>query len=125
MVTDKRIHWELSESIIGSAMQVLNTLRPGLSEKAYENAMAIELRKRGHAVDQQHHFQVRYDGIVVDTLVPDLIIDNVVIVDPKVVSEFHDTHMAQMLGYLAITNLHLALLINFKYSDLRWKRVVR
>ena len=125
MTTDKLIHRELSESILGAAMKVLNTLKPGLSEKAYENALAIELRKRGHKVEQQRQFDVMYEGERVDTLVPDLIVDDAVIVDPKVVSDFTDTHLAQMIGYLAITELRLALLINFKYVDLRWKRVVR
>jgi GxxExxY protein len=125
MITDKMIHRELSESIIGAAMKVLNTLKPGLSEKAYENALVIELTKRGHTVQQQRRFEVLYEGILVDTLVPDLIVDDAVIADPKVVSEFNDTHIAQMIGYLAITDLRLALLLNFKHKDLRWKRVVR
>ena len=47
------------------------------------------------------------------------------IVDPKVVSCFTDTHMAQMIGYLNITNLDLALLMNFKNARLEWKRVLR
>ena len=51
--------------------------------------------------------------------------DELVIVDPKVVSAFNDTHVAQMLGYLNITQLNLALLINFKFAKLDWKRVVR
>ena len=125
MITDKVIHRELSESIIGAAMRVLNTLKPGLSEKAYENALVIELTKRGHKVQQQRRFDVLYEGILVDTLVPDLIVDDAVIADPKVVSEFNDTHIAQMIGYLASTDLRLALLLNFKHKDLRWKRVVR
>ena len=48
-----------------------------------------------------------------------------VIADPKVVSGFNDTHLAQMTGYLALTGLRLALLLNFKYAKLQWKRVVR
>jgi len=119
------IHKELSESIIGAAMKVLNTLRPGLDEKLYENAMVIELRKRGHRVEQQRQFPVHYDGQLIGTLIPDLIVDELVIVDPKVVTAFNDTHLAQMLGYLNITNLQLALLINFKFAKLDWKRVVR
>jgi len=106
-------------------MTVLNTLKPGLNEKAYENPMVIEMQKRGHKIEQQRRFDVFYDGILVDTLVPDLIVDGLVIVDPKVVEAFNDTHLAQMMGYLAITRLKLALLINFKHADLRWKRVVR
>lgn len=48
-----------------------------------------------------------------------------VIVDTKVVSSFNDSHVAQMTGYLAITGLRLALLLNFKSAKLDWKRVVR
>jgi len=119
------IHEKLSESIIGAAMHVLNILKPGLDEKIYENALAIELRKRGHKVDQQKQFPVHYDGQLVGTLIPDLIVDDLVIADPKVASSFHDTHQAQMIGYLQITGLRLALLLNFKQAKLDWKRIVR
>jgi len=119
------IHQELSETIIGAAMKVLNTLKPGLDEKAYENAMLIELRKRGLRVDQQKRFAVVYEGHVGDTLVPDMIVNDLVIADPKVVEDFTATHLAQMMGYLTITNFRLVLLLNFKHADLRWKRVVR
>jgi GxxExxY protein len=125
MGTEKIVHAELSEAIIGAAMKVLNTLKPGLDEKTHENALVIELRKRGHRIEQQRRFDVLYDGQVVDTLVPDLIVDEAVIADPKVVDDFNAAHFAQMLGYLSITNLRLALLLNFKHADLRWKRVVR
>jgi len=125
MNTDKMIHRELSESILGAAMKVLNTLKPGLSEKAYENALVIELRKSGHSVEQQKRFEVIYEGQIVDTLVPDLVVDELVIIDPKVVEDFNTTHVAQMIGYLAITQLRLAILLNFKHADLRWKRVIR
>lgn len=117
-------HEKLTEDIIGAGMTVLNSLRPGLDEKLYERAMVLELTKRGRRIDQQKRFPVEYDGTEIGVLVPDLIIDEAVIADPKVVTEFNETHIAQMLGYLNITGLHVALLLNFKYSDLRWKRVV-
>jgi len=119
------VHKELNESIIGAAMTVLNVLRPGLDEKLYERALVIELIKRGHKVDQRRQFPVHYDGQLIGTLIPDLIVDDLVIADPKVVTNFYDTHMAQMIGYLNITNLKLALLLNFKNFKLEWKRVVR
>ncbi len=119
------IHEELSKKIIGAAMEVLNTLKPGLDEKLYENALVIELRELGHAVEQQRSFPVDYKGASIGTLIPDLIVDGKVIVDPKVVTAFNDTHIAQMTGYLAITDLRLAILLNFKSAKLEWKRVVR
>ncbi|MEI7752646.1 MAG: GxxExxY protein, partial [Candidatus Omnitrophota bacterium] len=103
---------------------VLNRLKPGLDEKLYENALIIELRKKGHTCDQQKNFNVYYDEKLIGTLIPDLIVDGLVIVDPKVVTAFNETHITQMLGYLNITGLDLAILINFKFSTLKWKRVL-
>lgn len=124
MPGDGLIHKELSGDIIGAAMAVLNTLKPGLDEKLYENALVIELQKRRHKVEQQARFPVLYDGQLIGTLIPDLIVDGIVIADAKVVSEFNDSHIAQMLGYLAISDLELALLLSFKHAKLAWRRVV-
>jgi GxxExxY protein len=109
-------------------MAVLNELKPGLDEKLYQRAIISELRKRGHTVSIQSSFlvfYVFYGGELIGTLISDLIVDNAVIVDSKVVSCFTDTHIAQMIGYLNITSLDLALLINFKNARLEWKRVLR
>jgi GxxExxY protein len=119
------LYKELSRDIIGAAMEVLNELKPGLDEKLYENALVIELERRGHKVSQQENFSVHYKGQFIGRLIPDLIVDDLVIVDPKVVSAFNETHVAQMVGYLAKTDLRLAILLNFKHSKLQWKRVVR
>lgn len=119
------IHEELSREIIGAAMEVLNELKPGLDEKLYERGLTIELTNRGRIVSVQRSFPVSYRGQLIGDLIPDLIVDNAVIVDPKVVACFTETHVAQMIGYLNITALDLALLINFKNARLEWKRVLR
>ena len=121
----KLIHEELSRSIIGAAMTVLNELKPGLEEKIYENALVLELAARGHRVKQQDEFPVYYREQKVGVLIPDLIVDDLVIADPKVVTAFSESHVAKMVGYLTITNLQLALLLNFKFAKLDVKRVVR
>jgi GxxExxY protein len=116
--TDQQmIHEDLSGKIIGAAIQVLNELKPGLDEKLYERAIAIELKRRGHILSVQRSFTVYYGD--------ELIVNDAVIVDPKVVACFTETHLAQMIGYLNITGLDLALLINFKNARLEWKRVLR
>ncbi len=125
LMNHELIHKELSDSIIGATMTVLNCLKPGLDEKLYERALVIELRKRGHKVEPQREFPVFYDGQHIGTLIPDLMIDGLVIADPKVITTFHETHLAQMIGYLNITGLKLALLLNFKNAKLEWKRIVR
>jgi GxxExxY protein len=119
------IHEELSGKIIGAAMDVLNELKPGLDEKLYERALVLELQRRGHAVEVQRRFPVFYHSELIGDLVPDLIVDSLVVVDPKVVAAFNEAHIAQMVGYLTISGLELALLLNFKSARLDWKRVVR
>jgi len=119
------IQEKLSGEIIGAAMRVLNCLKPGLDEKVYENALVVELQAGGHLIEQQRQFPVTYRDVRVGLLVPDLIVNGKVIVDPKVVTSFTDTHFVQMAGYLAITDLELAILLNFKNAKLEWKRIVR
>lgn len=118
------LHEETTKDIIGAAIAVLNDLKLGLDEKLYENALVIELCARGHTVEQQREYPVHYRGHFIGKLIPDLIVDGKVITDPKVVAAFNDTHVAQMLGYLNVTGLQVALLLNFKESRLDWKRVV-
>lgn len=114
---------DLTERIIGAAYTVLNALKPGLDEKLYERALVIELRKQGLTCDSQKAFEVFYDNQLIGTLIPDLIVEDSVIVDTKVVSAFNESHIAQMLGYLNITGFKTSLLLNFRYAKLGIKRV--
>jgi len=118
-------HEDITQAIIGASMTVLNELKPGLDEKLYENALVLELAAQGHKVSQQRQFLVHYRDTLVGTLIPDVIVDEKVIVDTKVVSAFNENHLAQMIGYLAITGLEVGLLVNFQKAKLEWKRVVR
>ena len=59
----------------------------------------------------------------IGTLIPDLIVDGLVIVDTKMATTFTESHLAQMTGYLSHTGLQLGLLLNFKQARLKWKRV--
>ncbi|MFM7183084.1 MAG: GxxExxY protein [Verrucomicrobiales bacterium] len=114
---------QLTETIIGASYTVRNTLKPGLDEKLYERALVIELTKQGCQCDSQKQFPVHYQNELIGTLVPDLIVANRIIVDTKVVSDFNENHLAQMLGCLNITRLKTALLLNFKHAKLGIKRV--
>jgi GxxExxY protein len=76
-------------------------------------------------VEAQREFPVFYRNELIGDLKPDVIVDQKVIVDPKVVAAFNEAHVAQMIGYLTIPGLELALLLNFKSAKLEWKRVVQ
>jgi GxxExxY protein len=117
-------HDETTREIIGAAMAVLNELKPSLDEKHYENALVIEPQARGHTVEQQREYPVHYRGHFIGKLIPELKTDGKEIADPKVVTAFSDAHIAQMLRYLNITGLEVALLLNFREAKLQCKRVV-
>ncbi len=78
----------------------------------------------GFTVNQQKLFAVNFKEQHIGTLVPDLVVDDLVIVDTKVVTTFNETHIAQVTGYLSHTGLRLGLLLNFKHAKLQWKRIV-
>lgn len=84
----------------------------------------LELQARGYNVDQQRAFSIHFRGQCIGKLVPDLIVADSVVGDTKVVSALNDTHIAQVLGYLNVTGLRVALLLNFKFATLQWRRVV-
>jgi GxxExxY protein len=103
----------ITEAIIGAAFEVGNTMGCGFLEKVYENAMVVELRKRGRRVTQQHPIEVRYGDAIVGEYVADLIVDEKVIVELKAQFNLDRIHHAQCLNYLRGTGLRLALLLNF------------
>ena len=76
----------------------------------------------GLMCDQQKQHPVYYDEHHIGTLIPDLIVEEKIIVDPKVVAGINDNHLAQMLGYMNITGLKTALLFNFKFVSFDVKR---
>ena len=123
MKTDEEIN-SLTETIIGSAFAVSNTLGSGFLEKVYENAMVIELSKIGLNVFQQHPIKVYYHDSMVGEYFADLFVENEVIVELKAVKEFDNVHMAQLMNYLKACKLRVGLLINFGKPKVEIKRLL-
>lgn len=113
-----------TNAIIGSAMEVLNTLGHGLLEKPYENALAVEFGIRGIPCAQQQRHDFVYKSVKVGEYVPDLIVYSCVVLDAKVIDRITDHELGQMLNYLKITRHPVGLILNFKRARLEWKRVV-
>jgi len=110
----------LTESIIGSAIDVHRALGPGLLESAYEACFAHELTGRGFAVERQKPLPVRYKGIDLDCGYRlDLLVDRSVIVELKCVDALLPIHQAQLLSYLRMADMRVGLLLNFHAIQLR------
>ena len=124
MDTNKLILKEEVFQIVGCAMEVLNELGHGLSEKPYENALTVEFKIRGILFDQQRRFEVLYKGQHVGEFIPDLIAFSSVVVDAKGIDQITDIERGKMLNYLRISKLRVGVILNFKHPKLEWERVV-
>ncbi len=104
---------DLTQTIIGCAYKVHNTLGPGFLEKVYENALRIELEKLGLRVRQQQPISVKYDGHVVGEYFADLWVDERVVLEVKATQNLVKQHEVQLVNYLTVTGVNDGLLINF------------
>ena len=111
MIKDK-----LTEIIISAAYKVHNTLGGGYLEKVYENAMVIELAKRGLKVAQQFPIDVYYEEELVGKYFADLLVNDVILIELKAVENLAKEHEVQLVHYLTATKLDVGLLINFGTS---------
>jgi GxxExxY protein len=109
---------QVTEQIIGCAFKVHRALGSGFLEKIYENALLIELRKTGLAVEQQKSIPVYYQGEKVGEYYADLWVENRVICEIKANSALSKENEAQLVNYLAATGVDTGLLINFGSSVL-------
>src|SRR5258706_2436138 len=114
----------LSARVIGAAQRVSTTLGCGFLEKVYENALAIELRRNGLAVDQQPGIIVRYRREIVGEYLADLLVENRIIVELKAVRALDSIHEAQCINYLRASGLPLCLLLNFSRPRLDVRRII-
>jgi len=111
---------EVTEKIIGAAIEVHRHLGPGLLESVYEAALAFELGRLGLSVERQQPVRVVYKGLSFEEGYRlDLLVDGSVIVELKCVDALLPIHEAQVLSYLKLTGLKVALLINFKVPVLK------
>ena len=105
---------ELSEKIIGCAIEVHKLLGPGLLENAYLECLFYELQKAGFIVEKQKALPLIYKEVKLDAGYRlDLIIENKVIIEVKSVEVLNDVHVAQVLTYLKLSGCKLGLLMNF------------
>lgn len=109
-----RNHALLTQEIISAAIEVHRNLGPGLLEFAYEECLSRELGERGVNFERQVELPVCYKGSMLNCGYRlDLIIENEVVVELKVVSSLEKIHEAQLLTYLRLTGKRIGLLLNF------------
>ena len=111
---------ELATKIIGVAIDIHKKLGPGLLESVYENTLAYELKTAGLEIQQQVAMPVVYKDVKMKVgYRVDLLVENKVIIELKSVENLLPVHYAQTLTYIKLSDLKLALLINFNEKLLK------
>ncbi len=111
---------ELSGKVIGACIEIHRELGPGLLETAYEECLAYELSKTGLRIQRQRALPVHYKEVQLDCGYRlDFVIEDLLIIEIKAVTELHPIHEAQLLTYLKLDKKELGLLINFNVPVLK------
>ncbi len=111
---------ELSNKVIGCALEVHKKLGPGLLESAYEKCLSFELANAGLRHEVQKDLPVEYKGMKLDCgYRTDIIIDSEIIIELKTVDGILPIHEAQLLTYMKLSGVKVGLLINFNVCRLK------
>jgi GxxExxY protein len=116
---------ELSYQVMQAVYEVHNQLGSGFTEDIYEAALAMELKSKGIAFEQQKPIQIYYKGQFVGTYRLDMVIEHNIILELKAVTTINDVFKAQLRSYLCATDLQLGILINFGTERVESVRIIR
>lgn len=115
---------DLTQKIIGAAMEVHKTLGNGFQELIYQRALAIEFNDQKIIFIREKEMELFYKGINIGSRRVDFLVEEKIMVELKAVEKIEDVHLAQTINYLEAYNLEIGLLINFGGKRLEFKRVV-
>ncbi|MFV9690656.1 MAG: GxxExxY protein [Desulfobacteria bacterium] len=115
---------ETTYKINGAVFEVNRIVGSGFLEKVYENALLVELRKRGLRAENQVPIRIQYKGQLVGDYFADIVVEDEVILELKAVIQLQTIHEAQILNYLKATGFKVGMLINFKHPKADIKRLV-
>ena len=116
------LHQQLTDQAIKAFYKVYNTLGFGFLERVYQNALFIELRNLGLQCETQKQIKVNYEGYEVGIYYPDIIVNDLLILELKAAESVVEEQQLQLINYLKATEIEIGLLLNFgKKPEIRRK----
>ena len=108
--------------VVGAAMEVYNTLGRGMSELIYQEALAVEMEKRGMLAEREKPLRLHYKDVLLEKVYYADFYYKGIIVELKSVQEICSDHRAQLFNYMRITQQYRGILLNFGEGSLRAER---
>lgn len=122
---EKYRYSDITEKIIGCAMQVHRKMGNGFQEVIYQRCLAIEMERRGLNFTREQEMIIYYDHVEVGTRRADFLVENRILVELKALAKLEEVHFAQAINYLEAYKIEVGLLINFGAKSLEFKRLVK
>ncbi|MBS1600432.1 MAG: GxxExxY protein [Bacteroidetes bacterium] len=117
------LYKDITEKIIGCAMEVHRTLGNGFQELIYQRAFEIEMRLANLNFEREKEMDIWYRDERVGIRRADFFVEGIIMVELKAVAKLEDVHLAQALNYVEAYKMQVGLLINFGARKLEFKRV--
>ena len=108
--------------VVGAAMEVYNVLGRGMAEAIYQEAFAVEMKKRDMIVEREKELRLRYKNVILEKKYKADCYFKGIIIELKAVTEIVPDHRAQLFNYMRISGQHRGILINFGERFLRAER---
>lgn len=116
-------HGDITQKIIGCAMQVHSSLGNGFQEVIYQRALEIEFRYASLCFEREKEMSVFYRGEVIGSRRVDFFVESCIMVELKAITALEDVHLAQAMNYVEAYQTEVGLLINFGARSLQFKRI--
>ena len=124
MIKEQYKYSELTSKIIGCAMEVHTILGNGFQEVIYQRALEKEMLLKKISFVREFEMPIFYKKEQIGTRRVDFLIDNVISVELKAITQLEDVHLAQAINYLEAYNLEIGMIINFGAKSLEFKRLI-
>lgn len=111
--------------LVGLCMEIHRELGKGHDEVIYKDALVVELSRASIPFEREKKYEITYKGVILPHHYrADFVIWDKLLFEAKAVEQLTDSHVKQVLNYLAASKLRLGLLVNFGGDSLEWKRVI-
>lgn len=124
MIKQQYKYSDITSAIIGAAMEVHTLLGNGFQEVIYQRALEKELTLRNVTFQREFEMPIFYKQDQIGTRRVDFLVEHVIALELKAITQLEDVHLAQAINYLEAYNLELGLLVNFGAKSLQFKRIM-
>ena len=124
MINEQYKYSDLTSKIIGASRRVHSALGNGFQEKIYQRALEIEMAENDLSFSREHEMPIYYRNHQIGTRRVDFLVEGLISVELKALTQLEDTHLAQAINYLEAYDLEVGLLINFGSQSLQYKRII-